>query len=120
MLASENQDAIEAASEHSSPEAEREDTAEELGGQDGREQGEGGAALVDGAWEEQNSEEQNSEEQNPERDNEEEPQAQSFDKATTSERIHQRNSVTRGRPSTASAASGKLKKKRITNKVQCE
>ena len=84
---------------------ERENIEEELTGQDVREQGEGGAASADKACEEQDS--------GPK--NEEEPQAQSSDKATTSQLARQWKSVTRAQPSTASASSRKLKKKRDTN-----
>ena len=83
----------------------REDTEEELMGQDIREQHEGEAASAGGSREEEESEDES----------EEEPQAQSSDKATTSDRIRQRNSVTRARPSRASASSGKLKRNRVAH-----
>lgn len=76
-----------------------------LTGQDIREQGEGGAASVDGASEQQESE----------RESEEESQAQKPDKATTSEHARQRNSVAHAQPSTASASSGQLKRNRVAN-----
>ena len=108
ILAAENQDVVEAASERISVGTERENIEEELTGQDVREQGEGGATSADEACEEQDS--------GPE--SEEERQAQSSDKATTSQLTRQRKSVTRAQPSTASASSGKLKKKRDTNSFE--
>ena len=69
-------------------------------GQDSGEQDEEGAASAGGAREEQESE----------HESEEEPQAQSSGKATTGDRICQRNSVTRARPSRTFASSGKLKR----------
>ncbi|KAI4220681.1 MAG: hypothetical protein L6R40_008668 [Gallowayella cf. fulva] len=103
--AAEKQVAAEAASERISLAMEREDMDEDLVGQDIREQGERGAASADGAWEEQESE----------RGSEEEPQAQSSEKATTSEHVRQRNSVSHAQPSAASASSGKLKRNRVVN-----
>lgn len=79
-------------------------------GQDIREQGEGGAASVDGASEEQESERES--------ESEEESQAQSSDKATTSEHIRQLNSVTCAQPSRASVSSGKLKRNRVANSTR--
>ena len=106
ILAAENQDVVEAASERISVGTERENIEKELTGQDVREQGEGGATSADEACEEQDS--------GPE--SEEERQAQSSDKATTSKLSRQRESVTRAQPSTASASSEKLKKKRGTDR----
>ena len=106
ILAAENQDLVEAASERISIGTERENIEEEeLTGQDVSEQGEGGAASADGACEEHNSESES----------EEEMQAQSSDKATTSEHTRRRKSVTRAQPSAASASTAILKKKRVTN-----
>ncbi|KAI4226558.1 MAG: hypothetical protein L6R40_008279 [Gallowayella cf. fulva] len=96
---------VEAAGERISLAMEREDMDEEPLGQDIREQGERGAASADRAWEEQESE----------GESEEEPQAKSFDKATTSEHVRHRNSVNHAQPSTASASSGKLKRNRVVN-----
>ena len=78
---------------------------EGLIGQDIRKQGEGGAASVDGASDEQESD----------CESEEESQAQSSNKATTSEHARQRNSVAHAQPSTASASSGQLKRNRVAN-----
>ena len=108
ILATENQNFVEVASERISMGTERENIEEGLTGQDGREQGEGGAASADGASEEQDSE--------PE--SEEESQAQNSDRATTSERPRLQNSVTRARPSTASAPSRKLKRNRVVDSVK--
>ena len=69
-------------------------------GQDSGEQDEGGAASAGGAREEQESE----------HESEEESQAQSSGKATTGDRICQRNSVTRARLSRTFASSEKLKR----------
>ncbi len=103
----EKQHTVEAASQHTSPEMEREDTDEELVGSDIREQGEGGAASVDGASEEQESERES--------ESEEESQAQTSNKAAASEHIRQLNSVTCAQPSKASASSRKLKRNRVAN-----
>ncbi|CAF9940049.1 MAG: hypothetical protein HETSPECPRED_002145 [Heterodermia speciosa] len=75
-------------------------TEKELMGQDSGEQDEGGAASAGGAREEQESE----------HESEEESQAQSSGKATTGDRICQRNSVTRARLSRTFASSEKLKR----------
>ena len=104
ILAAENQDVVEAASERISVGAEKENI-EELTRQDVREQGEEEATSADEACEKQDS--------RPE--SEEERQAQSFDKATTSELSRQRKSLARAQSSTASASSRKLKKKRNIN-----
>lgn len=103
--AAEKQYAFEAVGEQMSLETEREDMDEGLMGQDIRKQGEGGAASVDGASKEQESE----------RESEEKSQAQNPDKATTSEHARQRNSVAHAQPSTASASSGQLKRNRVAN-----
>ena len=55
ILAAENQDVVEAASDHISVGTERENIEEELAGQDIREQGEGGATSADEACKEQDS-----------------------------------------------------------------
>ena len=63
ILAAENQDLVEAASERISIGTGRENIEEEeLTGQDVSEQGEGGAASADGACEEHNSESESEEE----------------------------------------------------------
>lgn len=108
--AAEKQDAVEAASQRISSETEREDTDEGLVGQDIREQGERGAASVDGASEEQVSERES--------ESEEESQAQTSNKAAASEHIRQLNSVTCAQLSIVSASSGKLKRNRVANSTR--
>ena len=99
---------IKAASDHISRETEREYMEEALVDHHVREQGEGVAVSADEAGEEQESE----------RESEEETQAQSSEKASTSEHIRRQNSATRAQLSTASASSGKPKKRWITNSLR--
>ena len=77
ILAEQNQNVVEIASERISVETERErkDTKEELKGQDVREQDEGATASANGTCERQGSESES----------EEEPQVQNHNRATTSE-----------------------------------
>ena len=109
ILAAENQDLVEVASERISIRMKRENIEKkELTGQDVSEQIEKGAASADGACEEHNSESES----------EEEMQAQSFDKVITSEHTRRRKSVTRAQPSTTSASTAILKKKRVINNFE--
>ena len=106
ILATEKQDTVMTASERTYlASTEREDTERDPMRQDIREQGKQGVATGDGAREEYESE----------RESEEEPLAQSTVRATISKHIRQQNSVTRAKPSRASASSKKLKRNRVPN-----